>query len=91
MPTLVQEAGAQARPVEDKRAELAALPAEQRLTAEGVERIREIGDNTGSMALKGANPEFEGAERPDGWALDERLSEVARRWDIDPARDLVKT
>ena len=27
-PTLIQEAGADARPVEDKRAELAALPAE---------------------------------------------------------------
>jgi aryl-alcohol dehydrogenase-like predicted oxidoreductase len=90
VPTLVQEAGAQARPVEDKRAELATLPADQRLTAAEVETIREIGDNTGSMVLKGANPEFEGAERPDGWALNERLSEVARRWDIDPARDLVK-
>ena len=73
-----------------KRAELAALPAEQRLTPDDVETIRAIGDNTGSMALKGANPSFEGEERPDGWALDERLDEVARRWSIDPARDLVK-
>ena len=90
VPTLVQEAGPNARPVEDKRAELAALPTEQRLTADDVETIRAIGDNTGSMALKGATPSFEGDERPDGWALDDRLNEVARRWSIDPARDLVK-
>jgi aryl-alcohol dehydrogenase-like predicted oxidoreductase len=91
VPTLVQEAGPNARPVEDKRAELADLPDQQRLTAEDVAVIREIGDNTGSMVLKGANPEFEGDERPDSWALYERLEEVAKRWRIDPARDLVRT
>jgi aryl-alcohol dehydrogenase-like predicted oxidoreductase len=90
VPTLVQEAGPDARPVERKRAELAALPVEQRLTPEDVATIRAIGDNTGSMALKGANPSFTGDERPDGWALDDRLVDVARRWSIDPARDLVK-
>ncbi len=91
VPTLVQEAGPQARAVEDKRAELAALPAEQRLSAEDVEAIRRIGDNTGTMVLKGANPDFAGDERPDGWAIDARLEQVAQRWEIDPARDLVKT
>ncbi len=91
VPTLVQETGPQARPVEDKRAELATLPAEQRLTAHDLETIRAIGDNTGSMALKGANPGFEGEERPDGWVMSERLEDVARRWSIDPGRDLVKT
>ena len=91
VPTLVQEAGPNARPVEDKRAELAALPADQRLSAEDVEAIREIGDNTGSMALKGANPGFEGDERADSWALYERLEQVAQLWDIDPARDLAKS
>jgi hypothetical protein len=90
VPTLVQEAGPDARLVEHKRAELAALPTEQRLTPEDVAAIRAIGDNTGSMALKGASPSFAGDERPDGWALDERLVDVARRWSIDPARDLVK-
>ena len=90
VPTLVQEAGPDARPVERKRAELAALPIAQRLTPEDVETIREIGDNTGSMALKGANPAFEGDERPDAWSMSDRLSEVARRWEIDPARDLAK-
>jgi aryl-alcohol dehydrogenase-like predicted oxidoreductase len=90
VPTLIQEAGPGARPVEDKRAELAALPAELRLTAADVAEIRAIGDNTGSMALKGASPTHAGAEAPDRWALDERLAEVARRWSIEPARDLVQ-
>jgi aryl-alcohol dehydrogenase-like predicted oxidoreductase len=89
VPTLIQESGPAARPVEDKRAELAALPAELRLSAEDVARIRGLGDNTGSMNLKGANPRFEGDERPDAWPLSDRLGEVAERWGIEPARDLV--
>jgi aryl-alcohol dehydrogenase-like predicted oxidoreductase len=87
-PTLIQEAGPQARPIEDKRAELAALPADQRLSAEDAAAIRAIGDNTGCMALKGANPAHEGDERPDRWALDPELAAVGKRWGIDPARDL---
>jgi aryl-alcohol dehydrogenase-like predicted oxidoreductase len=90
VPTLIQEAGAGARRVEDKRAELAALPAEQRLSPADVERIRAIGDNTGSMALKGASPEHEGEERPDRWGVDDHLEDVARRWRIEPRRDLVQ-
>jgi len=88
VPTLIQEAGEGARPVEEKRAELAALPAEQRLSDEDVAAIRAVGDNTGCMALKGASPEHEGDERPDRWALSEDLVEVGSRWNIDPARDL---
>jgi aryl-alcohol dehydrogenase-like predicted oxidoreductase len=88
-PTLIQEIGPDARPIEDKRAELAALPAEQRLSGDDVAAIRAIGDNTGRMALKGANPEHEGEERPDRWGLDDELAEVGERWGIDPARDLV--
>jgi aryl-alcohol dehydrogenase-like predicted oxidoreductase len=90
VPTLVQEAGAQARAVEDKRTELATLPAEQRLSADDVTSIRHLGDNTGSMQLKGASPDHDGDERADSWALHERLEQVAARWEIDPARDLVK-
>jgi aryl-alcohol dehydrogenase-like predicted oxidoreductase len=89
-PTLIQEVGPAARPVEEKRAELAALPAEVRLSDSDVAEIRRLGDNTGSMALKGANPGFEGEERPDRWAMDERLLDVARRWEIEPQRDLVQ-
>jgi len=89
VPTLIQEAGPGARPVEEKRAELAALPAEPRLSEEDVAAIRAIGDNTGCMALKGASPGHEGEERPDRWPLDEELAGVGRRWGIDPERDLV--
>jgi aryl-alcohol dehydrogenase-like predicted oxidoreductase len=89
-PTLIQEIGAGARPVESKRAELAALPAQERLTAEDIDAIRAIGDNSGCMALKGASPEHSGEERPDRWDLDERLTEVAERWGIAPERDLVR-
>jgi aryl-alcohol dehydrogenase-like predicted oxidoreductase len=88
VPTLIQETGPDARPIEAKRAELAALPAEQWLGAEDVAEIRAIGDNTGTMALKGASPSHEGEERPDRWALDEGLVAVGERWGIDPARDL---
>ncbi len=90
VPTLIQEVGPEARPVEDKRAELACLPAELRLSPEQVDRIRSIGDNTGCMALKGASPAHAGEERPDRWPLDQRLESVARRWGIEPERDLVQ-
>jgi len=90
-PTLIQEIGPEARPIEDKRAELAALPVENRLTEDDVAEIRAIGDNSGCMALKGASPEHEGDERPDRWPLDDELAEVGSRWGIDPARDLVAT
>jgi Ser/Thr protein kinase RdoA (MazF antagonist) len=89
-PTLIQESGPHARPIEDKRAELAALPAEVRLTDGEVEQIRAIGDNTGCMALKGASPEYSGAPRPDRWELDPELEELAGRWGIAPGRDLVQ-
>lgn len=89
-PTLIQEVGPAARPIEDKRAELAALPADQRLTADDVAAIRALGDNTGCMALKGSSPEFSGDDQPDRWTLDERLQTVAARWRIEPARDLTQ-
>jgi aryl-alcohol dehydrogenase-like predicted oxidoreductase len=89
-PTLIQEAGASARPVESKRAELAGLPTDLRLSAEAVEEIRAIGDNSGCMALKGASPEHSGEERPDRWDLDDHLTHVAERWGIAPERDLTK-
>jgi aryl-alcohol dehydrogenase-like predicted oxidoreductase len=89
VPTLIQEAGPEARPVEDKRAELAALPAQNLLSSEDVDEIRALGDNTGCMTLKGASVEHEGERRSDRWAMDGDLEEVARRWGIDPVRDLV--
>jgi aryl-alcohol dehydrogenase-like predicted oxidoreductase len=88
VPTLIQEAGEDARPIEEKRAELAGLPDEQRLTAEQVAEIRRVGDNTGCMALKGATPDHEGEERPDRWPVSAELAEAGGRWGIDPERDL---
>jgi aryl-alcohol dehydrogenase-like predicted oxidoreductase len=88
-PTLIQEVGPEARSIEEKRAELAALPAEQRLSEADVTEIRALGDNTGSMVLKGASPAFEGDEQPDRWALSDELVAAGTRWGIDPARDLV--
>lgn len=88
VPTLIQEGGASAKPVEAKREELASLPAGVVLGEAEVAEIRAIGDNTGSMTLKGAAPDHEGEERPDRWELDAELAELAGRWGIDPVRDL---
>src|SRR3954471_14423992 len=90
VPTLIQEAGSDARPVEAKREELAAVPAQPVLSAQEVAELRTIGDNSGSMALKGATPDHEGEERPDRWSMDVELAQVAERWSIDPNRDLRK-
>ena len=88
-PALIQEPGAGAKPIEAKRAELAAVGATGPLTEEDVDALRAIGDNTGSMALKGAAPDFAGEPRPDRWALTPELAELAARWGIEPTRDLV--
>jgi len=85
VPTLIQEEGPGARSIEEKRAELAGLPDEPRLAAPEVAEIRRIGDNTGCMRLKGANPQHEGPEAPDRWAPSEELLATASRWGIDPA------
>ena len=88
-PTLIQETGASARPIEDKRAELAALAAKPPLEAAAVTRIREIGDNTGCMTLKGATADHQGEDLPDRWAIRDEHLAAALRWNIDPRRDLV--
>jgi aryl-alcohol dehydrogenase-like predicted oxidoreductase len=87
-PTLIQEAGPDAKPIEAKREELASLPAEDLLSEEDVAALRAIGDNTGSMTLKGAAPDHEGEPRPDRWALTPELEALAARWGIEPDRDL---
>ena len=87
-PTLIQEAGPAAKTVEAKRAELAAVSAQPVLSDAELDEIAAIGDNTGCMALKGASPRHEGAERPDAWPLDDDLREVGRRFGIEAERDL---
>ncbi len=96
-PTLIQERGASARAIEEKRSELAALAAlaperaDERgwLSTEELREIREIGENAGCMALKGASLEHEGPARADRWGLDDELAAVAERWGIDPESDLL--
>ena len=91
VPTLIQERGPEAKPIEVKRAELAGVPAVSPLTPDEVVEIRVLGDNTGSMLLKGATPDHEGEDQPDRWAIDPDHVELARRWRIDPERDLRRT
>ncbi len=86
VPTLIQEPGG--RPIEAKRAELAATPRTVVLGADEVAAIRAVGDNTGAMTLKGATPDHEGEARPDRWPVTDDLSALAARWGIDPDRDL---
>lgn len=88
VPTLIQEPGDQELAVESKRAELVAVPGGVVLSDEEVAEIRRLGDNTGSMLLKGATPDHEGAAQPDRWAIGDDLAAVGARWGIDPARDL---
>lgn len=86
VPTIIQEVDG--RSVEDKRAELAATPAEVVISDEDVRLVRELGDNKGCMTLKGAAPDHEGENRPDRWALTNDLRELAARWGIEPEADL---
>jgi aryl-alcohol dehydrogenase-like predicted oxidoreductase len=88
-PTLIEEPGA-AKPIEAKRAELAAVPRDIVLSTDELAEIRAIGDNTGCMALKGASPQFEGEPQPDRWPLTGTLRDLAARWSIEPDTDLVR-
>jgi len=90
IPTLIQEAAPQAKRIETKIEELAALP-DIKLTDQECRQILETGDNQGCMSLKGGNPEHEGGPQADRWPLTPELLEVGRRWGIDPNRDLVYT
>ena len=90
VPTLIEEPGA-AKPIERKREELAGVPEHSPLSVEEVVEIRATGDNTGSMLLKGATPDYEGEDQPDRWAPAPEQLELARRWRIDPQRDLRRT
>jgi aryl-alcohol dehydrogenase-like predicted oxidoreductase len=87
-PTLIQEQGPGAKPIEQKREELVGVPAGPVLSQEEVAEIRAVGDNTGSMLLKGATPDHEGDETSDRWAVGAEQAAVAERWGIDPECDL---
>ena len=84
VPTFIQEAGESARLIEDKIREFSTL-SEETLTAEEVEAVRAIGDNTGCMPLKGASKRHETTERPDEWPMRPELAELAERYDLGDA------
>ncbi len=81
VPTFIQEAGDDAEPIEDKIRELGALP-DIRFTPEEIEMIRQIGDNTGCMTLKGASKRHQTSERCDEWPMKEELLELAGRYGL---------
>ena len=87
VPTIIQEPGADAKRVEQKVQELAALP-DITFTTDELAAIAEIGDNTNCMSLKGASAGHTGAPLPDRWSLNTELETAAKRWNIDPRRDL---
>ena len=76
VPTFIQEAHDTATPIEEKIKSFAALP-DVTLTPEEVEKVREIGDNTGCMKLKGASKRHETSERPDEWPMRDDLLALA--------------
>ena len=90
IPTLIQESGENAKPIETKVDELASLP-DLKLSAEECEFIREIGNNTGCMDLKGANRAHVGEPQPDRWGLTHDHELAAKHWGIDPDADLACT
>jgi len=81
VPTFIQEAGADAQPIEGKIRAFAQLP-DLRLSAGEVEEVRLAGDNTGCMALKGASRRHTTSEGPDEWPLRPELLDIARRYGL---------
>ncbi|MEI7889240.1 MAG: aldo/keto reductase [Actinomycetes bacterium] len=87
VPTLIEEGVDGCKPIEEQREDLAALPSDPEglLTAEEVEEIRLIGDNTGCMSLKGASPDHTGDEVADGWDVSDELTLSGARWGVAPS------
>ena len=81
IPTQIQESGRAARPIEDKIREMASMP-DVRLTPEEVETVRQLGDNTGCMPLKGASKRHQVSERCDEWPMRPELLAIAEKYDL---------
>ncbi len=83
VPTVIQEAGADAVPIEDKIRDYASLSEDFQFSPEEVEEIRKLGDNTGCMMLKGASQRHEApTDRPDEWPMRDDLLELAAQYDL---------
>ena len=81
VPTFIQEASDQAKPIEERIREFAVMP-ELRLSAAEIEEVKAIGDNTGCMMLKGASKRHSVSERPDEWPMREELLALADRYGL---------
>lgn len=79
VPTFFQEPVEGAKDIDEQIKEFAATP-DVRFTAEEVEQVRTIGDNTGCMMLKGASKRHEKSERADEWPMRGDLVDVAERY-----------
>src|SRR6266404_5519642 len=90
IPTIIQEVGADARPIEAKVDDLASLP-DVKLNEEELEFIAEIGNNKGCMELKGANRSHTGVPQPDRWGIVLDHEVAAKHWEINPDADLACT
>ena len=83
-PTLIQEAGAGARPPEAQLDELAALPAAP-LTSDELGHLAEVAPPPGRRNWPGADRAHLGEPEPDRWALGADHEAAARHWGIDLA------
>ncbi len=82
VPTFIQEAGTGVKSIHDKIDEIAALPVTSPFSADEVEEVRTLGDNTGCMTLKGASRRHTESDRPDEWAMRPELEPLAERWQL---------
>ena len=81
IPTFVQEPGENARSIESKIDEMAGLPIVQ-LSDREINQVREWGDNTGCMLLKGASKRHTVSERCDEWPMRPDLLEIAKAYEL---------
>ena len=91
IPTLIQEVGEKAKPIEKKVDELAALP-EIKFTDEEKEFILMVGNNKGCMELKGSNRAHVGESRCLTAGASRKITKIAaKQWGVDPDGDLAYT
>ena len=90
IPTIIQEADPNSKPIEAKVEELATLP-DLKLSEDECRYLAEVGNNKGCMALKGANRSHTAEPEADHWGLNPDLEAVGKRWGIDPDKDLICT
>ena len=76
IPTFIQEPGEAATAISEKIANVANLT-KQKLPEEEVNLVREMGDNTGCMPLKGASSRYSDSTRCDEWAMRPELVKIA--------------